>query len=115
MIYKGSCHCGKIAYEVDAEMGEAIECNCSNCSRRGYMLWFLPRSKLTLLTPESGMAHYTFNTHRIRHYFCHTCGSTPFGMGKGKDGAETVAVNLRCLEGIDLKSLKIKHVDGRSL
>ncbi|MGE5625127.1 MAG: GFA family protein [Bacillota bacterium] len=115
MTYTGSCHCGKIAYTVEAEMQDAVECNCSICQRRGYLLWFLPRSALHLKTPENAMKYYTFNTHRIRHYFCPECGSATFGMGKDGKGNEMVAVNLRCLEGIDLTGVKRKFFDGRKL
>jgi hypothetical protein len=115
MTYTGSCHCGKIAYEVDAEMQEATECNCSICSRRGYLMWFLPGEKLRLKTPEGNMAHYTFNQHHIKHYFCPACGCAPFGMGKDKQGKTMVAVNLRCLQDLDLAAVKIRQFDGKSL
>lgn len=42
MIYKGSCHCGKIAFEVDGELTGAMACNCSICSRKGALMWFVP-------------------------------------------------------------------------
>ena len=115
MTYSGSCHCGRIAYTVEAEMQEATECNCSICQSRGYLLWFLPREKLTLKTPEDAMKHYSFNTHRIRHFFCPECGSAPFGMGTDGKGNAMVAVNVRCLEGIDLAAVKRKPFDGRKL
>ena len=115
MTYKGSCHCGKIAYEVEGEVKEAVECNCSICSRRGYLLWFVPREQVKLATPESEMARYMFNKHRIKHYFCPDCGCAPFGMGADKTGKTMVAVNVRCLEGVDPKKLKINFIDGRSL
>ena len=116
MNYQGSCHCGKISYQIEAEPDKAIECNCSHCSRKGYLLWFLPRDALTLATPESDMATYTFNTHRIRHQFCPTCGCAPFGFGKHpKTGADTVAVNVRCLQGVDIDTLERMPVDGRSI
>jgi hypothetical protein len=35
MTHQGSCHCGRIAFEVDGEFTQAIECNCSHCSRKG--------------------------------------------------------------------------------
>ncbi len=114
MLHRGSCHCGKIAYEVEGEIGEVMECNCSNCSRRGYLLWFLPKTQFRLLTPESDMRYYTFNKHHIKHYFCPNCGSAPFGMGTDGKGNPTVALNVRCLEGVNPREFKIKFVDGRS-
>ncbi|HEV2211957.1 MAG TPA: GFA family protein [Gammaproteobacteria bacterium] len=115
MVHKGSCHCGRVRYEVDGESPEVTECNCSICQQRGYLLWFFPGEKLKLLTPESELRYYTFNTHKIRHYFCPECGSAPFGMGQDGKGNPMAAVNVRCLEDVDLKALKIKSFDGRKL
>jgi hypothetical protein len=61
------------------------------------------------------MTHYTFNQHRIKHYFCPVCGCAPFGMGVDGKGSEMAAINVRCLEGVDIAALKVKYFDGRSL
>src|SRR5690348_5520262 len=114
MIFEGSCHCGFVRYQVEAELQAAVECNCSICSRRGYLLWFLPAEKLRLQAPLENLSYYTFNTHKIRHYFCPRCGSAPFGMAEHK-GQPTVAVNVRCLPGVDLATLVRKSFDGKSL
>jgi hypothetical protein len=115
MIHKGSCHCGHIAFEVESDFAQVMECNCSHCSRKGYLLSFVPRDKLRLTTPESALSTYTFNKHVIQHHFCSHCGCAPFGFGKDRSGAATAAVNLRCLPDLDRSQLKIKQVDGRSL
>jgi len=114
MIYKGSCHCGRIAFEADGELGQAMECNCSHCSRKGFLLWFVPREKLRLATPESNLATYTFNKHVIKHHFCSRCGCAPFGLGTDPSGKPMAAVNVRCLEGVDLAAVKRIPFDGRS-
>jgi hypothetical protein len=116
MVYRGSCHCGKIAYEVEGEIGPVIECNCSICSRKGSLLWFVPRASLRLLTPEANASEYLFNKHLIHHRFCPTCGIHPYAVGKEpKEGREMAAINVRCLEGLDLTKLQVKSFDGRSL
>jgi len=115
MIYKGSCHCGRTAFEVEGELAGVMDCNCSICSRKGSLLWFVPRDKLRLLTPEANLATYTFNKHVIRHRFCPTCGIHPFGKGADPAGNRVAAINVRCLEGVELASLPVKHFDGRSL
>jgi hypothetical protein len=92
-----------------------MACNCSICSRKGSLLWFVPRNQLRLLTPESDLGTYTFNKHRIKHRFCPKCGIHPFGEGTDPKGNKMAAVNARCLEGIDLASVPVKHFDGRSL
>ena len=114
MVYQGSCHCGRIAYEVDANIEQVMECNCSHCSRKGYLLWFGPRSVLKLKTPESDLGTYTFNKHVIQHRFCPTCGIHPYGEGSDAKGNRMAAVNVRCLEGIELESIPVTHFDGRS-
>ncbi len=115
MIYKGGCHCGKIAFEVEGDLEQVVECNCSLCSKRGSLLWFVPRAQLRLTTPAADLATYTFNTHRIRHRFCSTCGCAPFGEGADGSGNAMAAVNSRCLEGVDVSALEVMQYDGRSL
>jgi hypothetical protein len=75
--YDGSCHCGKVAFEVEGELNGAMACNCSMCSRKGSLLWFVPREHLHLLTSEEAIGTYTFNKHVIKHRFCRTCGIHP--------------------------------------
>jgi len=113
-MHKGSCHCGRITFEVDGDPEQVMECNCSHCSRKGYLLWFVPREHLRLLSPEEDLATYTFNKHVIRHHFCSTCGCAPFGFGKNPGGAPTAAVNVRCLPELDKSTLAVKQIDGRS-
>jgi hypothetical protein len=115
MIYKGSCHCGQIAFEVEGDLKQVLECNCSICSRKGSLLWFVPRDKLRLLTPEENLSTYTFNKHIVQHRFCPRCGIHPFGEGADPAGKRMAAINVRCLEDVDLSTLEVKHFDGRSV
>lgn len=115
MIHTGSCHCGKIAFEVEGEINGALACNCSICSRKGALLWFVPREKFRLLTPEEDAASYTFHKHVIRHRFCPTCGIHPYAEGVDPKGNRIAAVNLRCVDGIDLAVIPVQHFDGRAM
>jgi len=115
MIYKGSCHCGQVAFEVEGDLAQVMACNCSICSRKGALLWFVPRDKLRLLTPAENLSTYTFNKHVIKHRFCPKCGIHPFGEGTDPTGNRMAAINVRCLEGVDIPSLPVRHFDGRSL
>jgi hypothetical protein len=115
MSYTGSCHCGQISFEVEGTVEQALECNCSHCSRKGYLLWFVPRSQFNLLTSEQTPSVYTFNHHAIQHHFCSKCGCAPFAYGSDpSSGSEVAAVNVRCLEGVELDAIERKPVDGRS-
>jgi hypothetical protein len=113
--YQGSCHCGRIAFEVEGTIESALACNCSICRRKGSLLWFVPRAKLQLRTPEANASSYTFNKHAIQHRFCPTCGIHPYGEGTDSQGNRTAAINVRCLENVDLDAIPVNNFDGRSL
>ena len=94
MKYKGSCHCGRVAFEVEGEIkGE----------------------KLRLRTPEDAASTYMFNKHAIKHRFCPVCGIQPYSEGTDPKGNAMAAVNIRCLAGVDLSAIHVQNYDGRSL
>ena len=113
-MIRGSCLCGAVAYALDGEATEAIECNCSSCRRRGSILAFYPPDRFTLETPRDALTVYTWNSHVIRYQFCKTCGCLPFAEGVGAKGP-MVAINLRCAENVDLSRVKITQFDGASM
>jgi hypothetical protein len=115
MVYKGSCHCGSVAYEVEGEIESALSCNCSICARTGSLLWFVPRDKLRVTSPEEAAGRYTFNKRVIEHRFCLTCGIHAYAEASDPKGNRSAAINLRCLEGIDLAAIPVKQFDGRSV
>jgi hypothetical protein len=112
--YTGSCHCGAIRSSVSGTIGPVIECNCSMCSPKGSLLWFVPRSEFRLETPEKDVSTYKFNKHVIEHKFCANCGIGPYALGRDPKGNEMAAINVRCLEGVDLQALQRMPFDGRS-
>ena len=114
MNYRGSCHCGNVAFEVDGDIDGVMSCNCSMCQRKGSLLWFVPHEKLRLVTPDGNASTYLFNKHVIKHRFCATCGIHPYGEGIDPKGNRIAAINVRCLEGISLSSIPVTHFDGRS-
>jgi hypothetical protein len=111
--YTGGCQCGAVRYEVAADIEEIISCNCSRCGRMGFLLAFAPTHDFKLLSGEDATTEYQFNKHVIHHLFCSTCGVQSYARGKRPDGADIVAINVRCLDGVDLESLEVKKVDGR--
>jgi len=114
--YTGGCQCGKVRYQVDLELGEVIACNCSRCGRLGSLLAFAPATNFKLQAGQEALTEFQFNRHVIKHYFCSTCGIQSFARGKRPtDGADLAAVNVRCLDNVDVDSLRVKKVDGRSI
>ena len=113
--YSGSCQCETVSFDVTADIGEVMACNCSRCGRLGSLLAFVPAQDFKLKSGEGAMTEYLFNKHAIHHLFCATCGIQPFARGKRPDGGEMVAVNVRCLDSVDSDSLKVKKFDGKNI
>lgn len=113
--YSGSCHCGNVRYEAQTDLATVIQCNCSICSRAGYLLSFVPADKFKLQSGEDSLSTYKFNKHHIDHLFCKNCGVRSFARGSGPDGSPMYAINVRCLQGVDPNTLSIKQVDGKSM
>jgi hypothetical protein len=114
--YSGGCQCGNVRFEVQMDIGEVLACNCSRCARLGSLLAFAPATQFKLLSGEADLTKFEFNTHMIQHQFCASCGIQSFAIGTHpKTGAKMAAINVRCVDGIDIDSLKVKKVDGKSL
>jgi hypothetical protein len=113
--YSGSCHCGKVRYRVQLDFSKpVVSCNCSICGRTGTLLAFVPSGQFELLSGEDVLTDYQFNKHVIHHLFCRVCGIKSFARGTSRDGSDTVAINTRCLEGVELATLNLMQYDGRS-
>ena len=113
--YTGSCHCGTVRYRVTMKLGKVMTCNCSICSKTGTMLAFVPMSQFELTAGQEALTDYQFGKKRIHHLFCKHCGIRSFARGVAPGGDEVAAVNVRCLDGIDIATLDVKSFDGKSL
>ena len=113
--YTGGCQCGRVRYEVAADIQTVMACNCSRCGRLGTLHTFVPVEDFTLLAGDNATTEYQFNKQVIHHLFCATCGVQSFARGKRpSDGADVVAINVRCLDNLDPDSFPVKKVDGKS-
>jgi hypothetical protein len=112
--YQGGCHCGKVRYEVTTDLARVIECNCSHCSRKAFLLNFVTPEAFTLHAGEGELSEYLFNKHVIHHAFCKTCGVQSFSWGTKPDGTRMYSVNVRCLDGVEPGAYTVTQVDGRS-
>ena len=111
--YTGGCHCGAVRFTATADIGQVIECNCSHCSAKGLLLAFIPAGQFDLEKGEGALSDYRFNTHKIDHQFCTTCGIESFARGVGPDGAAMVVINVNCLEpAVPVDRGAIQHYDG---
>jgi hypothetical protein len=115
MLYRGSCHCGQLAFEVEGELDAAIACNCSICSRKGALLWAVPHGNLRLFAAGDSIGTYVFNHRVIEHRFCRSCGIHPFAEDIAGKNPRSAYINIRCLKDIELASVPVIEFDGRSV
>jgi hypothetical protein len=110
VTHRGGCHCGAVAFEVDAPARlTALECNCSICRMTGYLHLIVPRARFRLLRGEGALGTYTFNTGTARHLFCRHCGVKSFYVPRSNpDG---YSVNVRCLAPATLEHLSVEPFD----
>jgi hypothetical protein len=115
MLYKGSCHCGAVAFEVEGELTMTVSCNCSICARKGALLWAVPHKDLRLKTPDGAAGRYLFNKHVFAHRFCRSCGIHPYAEDAEAKPDRSAYINVRCLEGVEPNSVPTMAFDGRSI
>ncbi|MDK4793910.1 MULTISPECIES: GFA family protein [Acinetobacter] len=116
MEYKGSCHCGQVKFVIEGKLSQALSCNCSICQKKGSLLWCLPSQQVKVTLEKSDILEtYTFNKHMINHHFCKNCGIHPYAQGTDAEGNSIFAINVRCIDDIDLDKIKINYFDGRSV
>ena len=112
--YTGGCHCGQVRFECTTDMAMVTACNCSICTKKGLHFSFLSPKSFQLRAGEENLKEYLFNKHAIRHQFCVDCGVEVFARGSKPDATEVVAVNVSCIDGIELSKLTMTPVDGRN-
>lgn len=114
--FTGGCHCGAVRFSVELPPIEQLyACNCSICSKTGWLMAMAPRSAFTLLSGEENLADYQFNHEVIHHRFCTTCGIRAFADGTNPDGSENICINVRCLDGFETRDVPVQWFDGASL
>ena len=112
MTYSGGCHCGAVRFEVTGDLDRVVHCNCSICTKKGYVHWIVPPSAFRLVRGAEALQTYTFNTGVAKHQFCRTCGVAPFYVPRSDP--DKIDVNVRCFDDIALVDLTVESYDGRN-
>jgi hypothetical protein len=110
--YEGSCHCGRVRFVARGDLAKATVCNCSMCTKKGFIHLVVAPEDFELLAGADDLALYEFNTRVAQHRFCKVCGVHPFYTPRSDP--DKVDVNVRCLEGVDLDRLTLAPFDGRN-
>src|SRR6266702_8865283 len=110
--YQGGCHCGRVRFEVTTDLERVTDCNCSVCTKKGFLHLIVPPEQFELLTGADDLATYQFNTATAKHMFCRHCGIHPFYVPRSDP--DKIDVNVRCLDDVDVAGLTIRPFDGRN-
>jgi len=109
--YTGGCHCGRVRFEVIAELAQATVCNCSMCTKKGFIHLIVEPAQFRLLEGSDSLVSYRFNTGVAEHKFCTRCGIHPFYTPRSDP--DKIDVNVRCLDDIDLSQIELLLFDGK--
>jgi hypothetical protein len=109
---QGGCHCGRVRFKVTADLDRVTVCNCSICSKKGFLHLIVPPEQFELLSGKDNLITYTFNTGVAKHTFCKTCGIHAFYVPRSDP--DKIDVNARCIDGIDLAALSLHYFDGKN-
>ena len=109
--YEGGCHCGRVRFRVTADLDRVTYCNCSMCTKKGFLHLIVPPEQFELVSGRDDLTTYTFHTGVAKHTFCRHCGIHPFYVPRSDP--DKIDVNVRCLDGIDLSALSVRSFDGQ--
>ncbi len=109
---EGGCHCGAVRYRVQVRSFEALECNCSVCSKKGLLHLIVDREDFELLKGDEDLSHYRFLSGVADHMFCRICGVQSFYIPRSHP--DQIDVNIRCLDGDVVERFTVTAFDGRN-
>ena len=109
--YEGGCHCGRVRFQATLDLARTVDCNCSICTKKGILHVIVPPADFEILRGRDELATYRFNTGVAQHTFCRHCGVHPFYVPRSHP--DMIDINVRCLDGVDVGSLRAQSFDGR--
>jgi len=111
--HQGSCHCGRVSFEVETDLEMTARCNCSLCRRKGAVMSMVDGDAFTLLSGEADLTLYQYHTQVAKHYFCSHCGI--YTHHRPRRFPDKFGFNVGCLEDVDTFSFEPRLLDGASL
>lgn len=110
--FEGGCHCGRVRFRVRTDDLVALDCNCSICTKKGFVHLIVTKDAFELLSGREDLTTYTFNTGVAKHTFCRVCGVHAFYTPRSHpDGVD---VNVRCLDGDAASQFSVEPFDGKA-
>ena len=112
--YTGSCHCGKVQFQIDTVINKVISCNCSICTKKAVLHHRVSADQFKLLKGKQCLSLYQFDTKEAKHFYCNVCGIHPFSNPRA--APNMYSINVRCLDNFNLKNetYEIIEFDGKN-
>ena len=113
ITYKGSCHCGAVAFEIISDLAELTTCDCSLCVKKNALMVKVHEDDFKLLSADDGVAEYRWNTKIACHYFCKVCGIYTFHRKQA--APDYYGINIFCLDNVDPKHIPARATEGANM
>ena len=112
-LYRGSCHCGAVQFEIETEITDLYTCDCSLCRKKNALMTTVHEDKFELLAGADRLTLYQWNAKIARHFFCSSCGIYQFH--KKRAMPDHYGINVRCLDGFDAEGMPVRRADGKTM
>ena len=109
----GSCHCGDVKFNIDAQIKEFTTCDCSLCAKKNAVMLKVHESEFELNSDWDTVSLYQWNAKIAKHYFCKRCGIYTFH--KKRAAPDCYGVNVSCLDNFDRQSIPVRGADGATM
>jgi len=112
MKYNLKCHCGNVQLEVETDLENIKQCNCSICKRKNAKMNLIPKDSIKIIKGKDNLSTYKFNTMKAQHFFCKTCGI--YTHHNRRTDPNGVGINIGCIDEIDPFEYKAGFVDMKN-
>jgi hypothetical protein len=97
---------------ADLEAVAVSDCNCSICTKKGFLHLIVPPERFELLSGRDDLTVYQFGTGAAKHQFCRVCGVHAFYVPRSDP--DKIDVNVRALDGVEPATVAVEPFDGRN-
>ena len=110
---RGSCHCGRVAFDVPTAPDHVGSCNCSICRKTGILWAYYRPDEVSLHAPDDATSPYIWGDKCLALHHCTTCGCITHWVNLMPEG-DRMGINARLLDGFDAETAERRFIDGAS-
>ncbi len=111
--YQGTCHCGSVRFEINADIDSLTTCDCTLCVKKNALMTKVHESCFRLIAGAQALSEYQWNTKVARHFFCSRCGIYTFHRKRAQP--DHYGINVYCLDKFDPSGVPVIRTEGASM